>query len=88
MGTPVDDLTQPASASEPRTTYTRPIVVDRPLAIAVARYIGQPDERVHPLEALARIARRFPGIHLDTALCGFVFRKLLIDEHLPEESLQ
>jgi hypothetical protein len=53
---------------------------ERAMAQAVATFIRahvQPGERLHPLVALAHISRAFPGIGLDTALVGFVFRELL-----------
>jgi hypothetical protein len=53
---------------------------DRALAEAVARFIVEnlePGEHISPMVALICISRRFPGIALRTALCGFVFRDLL-----------
>jgi hypothetical protein len=45
----------------------------------VARFVFELDEQPpHPLVALSLISARFPNISLDTALVGFVFRKLLL----------
>jgi hypothetical protein len=55
--------------------------VERALAREVGRFIverTEPGERPDPLLALVHISRRFPGVSLDTALCGFVFRKLFM----------
>jgi hypothetical protein len=66
----------------------RPVVVDPPLAYAVARFVGRPNEQVNPLVALACISAAFPGISLDVALCGFFFRKLWLNQCPPGETLQ
>ena len=61
---------------------------NRPLAYAVAVFVGRPNERIHPLEALALIAKHFPGISLDVALAGFVFSKIWLQQPPPRETLQ
>jgi hypothetical protein len=53
---------------------------ERRLAASVARFVidnSEPGERIDPRVAMCCIARQFPGIPLEAALFGFVFRSLL-----------
>jgi hypothetical protein len=60
----------------------QPVVVNRPMAEAVARFIVENTkrgERINPLVALTRISGAFPCIALDVALAGLIFRELLAE---------
>jgi hypothetical protein len=58
---------------------------ERALAQAVARFVvenSEPGEHIDPMVALCCIARQFPGIKLEAALVGFVFRTLFCPQVL------
>jgi hypothetical protein len=62
-----------------RTTYA-----ERAQARAVARFIApRITARESWLTILACVSRRFPGVSLHTALCGYVFHRLLVAEKEP-----
>jgi hypothetical protein len=69
-----------ARAQPPRRP--RADAAERALAQAVATFLRAriaPGESVDALVALAHVSGAFPGIGLDTALVGLVFRELFAD---------
>jgi hypothetical protein len=75
----LDDAAQPNRPTPPRQARPRPATAqDRTEARAVARWVTardpEPDEL---LCMLLCVSHAFPGIRLDTALAGCIFRKLL-----------
>jgi hypothetical protein len=56
----------------------RPIAIDPELAVEIARFVEDLTEPENPVVTLALIAKHFPCVPLDVALCGFVFRRLLL----------
>jgi hypothetical protein len=67
---------QPAD-KKPRRRLAPP--KERAQARAVAHLVDLIDDP-NVLVRLAVIAAHFPGIKLETALCGYVFRKLLVKQ--------
>jgi len=70
------------STINPQPRPRRPLAPpeERRQAVEVAHFVTaleQPAGRVNMLGALALVGALFPGIRLDTALAGYVFRRLL-----------
>jgi hypothetical protein len=76
----IDDTTSPALQAAESQDQRVATPAERQLAASVARFVtdnSEPGERIDPMVAMCCIARQFPGIPLEAALCGFVFRSLL-----------